>query len=132
MPSEPQYTMLLFFKRNPNLTPAEFREYYEANHAPMVLEIAKTAKGLVCYTRRYIQHDASDPSHGHPFTVFGQPAPTVPYDIVNEVTFQTREDAADFSRMMYETEHATKVLEDENKLFIRDQMRGMIVETLVS
>lgn len=36
---------LLFFKRNPNLSPVEFRAYYEKNHARMVREIAKTAKG---------------------------------------------------------------------------------------
>ncbi|KAK7990518.1 hypothetical protein PG990_014798 [Apiospora arundinis] len=133
MSTEPKYTMLLFFKRNPNLSPAEFRAYYEANHAPMVMEIAKEAKGLLTYTRRYLNHDASDPSLKNPFTTFEDPAAAVPYDIVNEVTFETREDAAEFSRIMYDVEeNRAKVLDDENKLFLRSQMRGMIVDTVVS
>ncbi|KAF3012245.1 hypothetical protein E8E14_011055 [Neopestalotiopsis sp. 37M] len=135
MSSETQYTMLLFFKRNPNLSPAEFKTYYEANHAPMVRDIAKDAKGLVTYKRRYLDHAASDPSLGNPFTVFGEPAAagTVPYDMVNEVTFATKADAAEFSRIMYEIEeNRVKVLEDEDKLFVRGSMRGMIVETITS
>ncbi|PVH72170.1 hypothetical protein DL98DRAFT_596261 [Cadophora sp. DSE1049] len=95
MTTEPRYTMLLFFKRNPDLSPSEFRAYYEANHAPMVAEIAKTAKGLLCYTRRYINHEASDPALNNPFTVFGSPAPEIPYDMVNEVTFETKAHAAE-------------------------------------
>ena len=133
MSAEPRYTMLLFFQRNPSLSPAEFRTYYEANHVPMVMEIAKEAKGLLTYTRRYLDHKASDPALASPFTVFGNPAPTVPYDIVNEVTFETRKDAAEFARIMYDVEeNRAKVLEDENKLFVRSQMRGMIVQTVAS
>jgi hypothetical protein len=125
--------MLLFFKRNPKLSPTEFKEYYEANHVPMVMNIAKESKGLLVYTRRYLDHDASDPSLENPFTVFGSPAPTVPYDIVNEVTFETKESAEEFSRVFYGVEeNRAKVLADEEKLFIRNQMRGMIVETIVS
>ena len=133
MPGDSQYTMLLFFKRNPNLSPADFKEYYEANHVPMVLAIAQEAKGLLVYTRRYLDHEASDPSLENPFTVFGSPASSVPYDIVNEVTFETKESAAEFSRIMYDiAENRAKVLADEDKLFIRSQMRGMIVEAVVS
>ncbi|KAI5868235.1 EthD domain-containing protein [Durotheca rogersii] len=130
---EPQYTLLLFFKRNPKLSPAEFRTYYEANHASLVMELAKTAKGLLRYTRRYLNHEASDPALGNPFTVFGEPVPTVPYDMVNEVTFQTKADAAEFSRLMYDIEaNATRVLVDEDTLFVKGQMRGMIVDAVVS
>lgn len=131
MSTEPRYTMLLFFKRNPQLSPTEFKAYYEANHAPMVMEITKEAKGLVAYTRRYLNHEASDPALGNPFTTFGQPVPTVPFDVVNEVTFETKANAVEFSRIMYEVEeNKEKVVADESKLFIRSQMRGMIVETL--
>ncbi|ETS75983.1 hypothetical protein PFICI_12927 [Pestalotiopsis fici W106-1] len=134
MSSEPKYTMLLFFKRNPSLSPSEFKAYYEANHVPLVLEVAKEAKGLITYTRRYLDHAASDPSLGNPFTVFGDSPPaTVPYDMVNEVTFATRADAVEFSRIMYKVEeNRARVLDDENKLFVEDQMRGMIVETITS
>lgn len=124
--------MLLFFKRNPDLSPAEFREYYEAQHASLVKEIAKTSKGLLTYKRRYLDHEASDPSLGNPFTVFYEPAPTVPYDMVNEVTFETKADAVEFARRMYEIEDTSKkVLNDETTLFVKSSMRGMIVEEVV-
>ncbi|KAF2685878.1 hypothetical protein K458DRAFT_417070 [Lentithecium fluviatile CBS 122367] len=133
MVTPPKYKLLLFFKRNPSLSPSEFKAYYEANHVPMVMEIAKDCKGLVRYTRRYLLHEASDPELDLPFTVFGTPTPTVDFDIVNEVTFRSKEDAAEFARAMYGIEeNAKKVLADESKLFIRNQMRGMLVEEIES
>lgn len=133
MSTEQQYTMLLFFKRNPKLSPAEFREYYEANHVPMVVSIAKEAKGMLVYTRRYLDHDASAPKMNNPFTIFGSADATVPYDIVNEVTFATKENAEAFSRIMYDVEeNREKVLKDEETLFLRNEMRGMLVQTVVS
>src|SRR4051812_31612409 len=103
MSTKSQYTLLLFFKRNPDLSPSEFKKYYEANHVPMVVELAKEAKGMLTYTRRYLDHEASDPSLAaeNPFTVYGTPAPTVPFDIVNEVTFDSKESAAKFSEIFY-------------------------------
>lgn len=133
MGADSTYKLLLFFKRNPELSPSQFKAYYEANHVPMVMELAQNAKGLLRYTRRYLQHDASDPSLGNPFTVFGTPAPTVDFDIVNEVAFETKADATEFARLMYGIEeNRERVLQDEEKLFVRSQMRGMLVEELVS
>jgi hypothetical protein len=133
MSAEPQYKLLFFFKRNPNLSPADFKAYYEANHVPMVIELAKTAKGLVRYTRRYLDHEASDPAAGNPFPVFGTPVPTVDFDIINEVTFSSKAAAGEFANLMYGVEeNAAKVIADENKLFLRNKMRGMLVEEIVS
>lgn len=65
----------------------------------MVIEMAKTAKGLVAYTRRYLNHEASDPALGNPFTMFREPVPRVSFDVVIELTFETKEDAAEFERL---------------------------------
>jgi hypothetical protein len=133
MDLSPKYKLLLFFKRNPSLSPTEFKAYYEANHVPMVMDLAKDSKGLLRYTRRYLDHDGSDPSLNNPFTVFGNPAPTIDFDIVNEVTFDNKASAQEFAKALYGVEeNAKKLLADENKLFIRNQMRGMIVEEIVS
>jgi hypothetical protein len=133
MDLSPKYKLLLFFKRNPSLSPTEFKAYYEANHVPMVMDLAKDSKGLLRYTRRYLDHDGSDPSLNNPFTVFGNPAPTIDFDIVNEVTFDNKANAQEFAKALYGVEeNAKKLLADENKLFIRNQMRGMIVEEIVS
>jgi hypothetical protein len=128
-----QYKLLLFFKRNPSISAAEFKDHYEANHVPMVMNLAKNFQGLLRYTRRYIDHDGSDPALNNPFTVFGSPAPTIDFDVVNEVTFESKANAQEFASMMYaKKENAMKLLDDENKLFIRNQMRGMLVEEVAS
>jgi hypothetical protein len=133
MTSSSQYKLLLFFKRNPSLSPTGFKAYYEANHVPMVMDLAKDSKGLLRYTRRYLDHDGSDPELNNPFTVFGHPAPTIDFDIVNEVTFDSKANAQEFSRALYEVEeNAKRLLDDENKLFVRNQMRGMLVEEIAS
>jgi hypothetical protein len=133
MSTSPKYTLLLFFKRNPSMSITDFKEYYESNHVPMVMEHAKTSKGLLRYTRRYIDHEASNPSLNNPFTVFGTPAPTLDFDIVNEVTFDTKENARRYADAFYGVaENAEKTIAEENKLFIRNQMRGMIVEEIAS
>jgi len=45
--------ILIFMKRRPGLTMAEFREYYENHHVPLCM---KYNKGLTRYLRRYIEH----------------------------------------------------------------------------
>ncbi|KAH7092167.1 hypothetical protein FB567DRAFT_588473 [Paraphoma chrysanthemicola] len=133
MDQSPKYKLLLFFKRNPSLSPTEFKAYYEANHVPMVMDLAKDSKGLLRYTRRYLDHDGSDPSLDNPFTVFGNPAPTIDFDIVNEVTFDNKANAREFAKALYGVEeNAKKIIADETKLFIRSQMRGMLVEEIAS
>jgi hypothetical protein len=133
MGSQPQYKLLLFFKRNPSLSTTEFKTYYEANHVPMVMDLAKDSKGLLRYTRRYLDHEGSQPALGNPFTVFGDPAPVIDFDIVNEVTFDSKENAQEFAKALYGVEeNAKRLLADEHRLFIRNQMRGMLVEEIVS
>jgi hypothetical protein len=97
------------------------------------MELGKEAKGLLRYTRRYLDHEASDPAPGNPCTVFGDPAPTINFDIVSEVTFQSKVQVQEFARALYGIEkNATRVLADENRLFVRSQMRGMLVEEIMS
>jgi hypothetical protein len=133
MDSAPQYKLLLFFKRNPSLSGTEFKVHYETNHVPMVMNIAKDFKGLLHYTRRYLNHDASDPALKNPLTVFGIPVPTIDFDVVAEVTFDSMSSAQEFEKRMYnDEENAKTLLEDENRLFVRSQMRGMLVEEIVS
>ncbi|KAH6866265.1 hypothetical protein B0T10DRAFT_573684 [Thelonectria olida] len=133
MANEPTYSMLLYFKKNPKITHEEFKDYYENVHAPRIMEITQSAKGLIAYTRQYINHDHSDAATSNPFVAFGSPVPEIPFDIVNAVTFQTKADAVEFSRMMYEDEeNSVKILKDENYLFVRSQSRGVVVDKSVS
>lgn len=102
MANEHTYSMLLYFKKNPEITHEEFKSYYENIHAPRIVDITKSVNGFIAYTRHYINHEDSDAASGNPFVVFGNPVPEIPFDVVNAVTFQTKADAIEFSRMMYE------------------------------
>ncbi|KAL9087903.1 MAG: hypothetical protein Q9165_006465 [Trypethelium subeluteriae] len=132
MSKKPEYKLFLFFTRNPDLSPAEFRAYYEAKHVPLVMEVAKTASGLQRYKRHYIDH-ASSLDSGNPFTVFGAEVPPFDFDVVSEVVFQSKEQAEGFAKTMYSVEeNAAGFVADENKLFIRNKMRGMVIEEIIS
>jgi hypothetical protein len=99
----------------------------------MVMNIAKDFKGLLRYTRRYLNHDTSYSALNNPLTVFGTPVPTIDFDVVAEVTFDSKSSAQEFEKRMYkDEENAKTLLEDENRLFVRSQMRGMLVEEIVS
>lgn len=75
----------------------------------------------------------SDVTTGNPFVVFGDPAPEIHFDIVNVVAFQSKADAVELSRMMYEhKENSIVILKDEEYLFIRSQSRGVVVNKSVS
>jgi hypothetical protein len=57
------YKILLFMKRRPGMTMADFMDYYENYHVPLAL---KSASGLAGYTRRYLtpQANAAIVRHG--------------------------------------------------------------------
>ncbi|KAI9703035.1 MAG: hypothetical protein M1820_006026 [Bogoriella megaspora] len=124
------YRLLMFFTRNPELSPSEFRSYYEANHAPLIMELANSAPGLLRYTRRYIDHESSLESTGNPFVMFDAGVPPFDFDVVSDVVFEGRQQAETFARTMYNLEDSVKekILKDENKLFVRSKMRGMVVK----
>lgn len=122
MSTESQYSICLFFKRNPSFSPAEFRAYYENKHVPLVGEIVKGLKPTISNTRHYLDHEASDAALNNPFIgAFGDHELTVAYDVVTRVTFETKADALEYERVMYGIEeNRVKIRADEDKLFLRD------------
>lgn len=132
----PQYKMLFFFARNPKLSPAEFKDYYENKHFPLLQSLVETmpqhgidtsSKPLL-YKRRYIDHEASDPKAGNPGT-FGAHLPPIEFDVVMELVFQDKEKAGGFAKVLYGIEeNAKKIVADEEVLFDRAKMRGVVVE----
>ncbi|MET0271021.1 MAG: EthD domain-containing protein [Sphingomonas sp.] len=73
--TDPVYKILLFMKRRPGMSVADFRAYYETRHVPLC---ERYGGGLGRYVRRYI-----DPQP-HPET---GPAGELPFDVITELWF---------------------------------------------
>jgi hypothetical protein len=105
------YKILLFMKRRPGMSVADFRAYYETQHAPLC---AKYASGITRYVRRYI-----DP-RPHPET---GPWDEAWFDVITELWF---DDEAVFNgtvTYLTTTIMPDEVVEDEKNLFDRASFR---------
>ncbi len=105
------FKILIFLKRKPGLSLAEFQDYYETRHSQMSL---KYARGLKRYTRRYISPVPNDETGA---------SGELDFDVITELTF---EDRAVFEKVL---EMGTSMVlpadirEDEEKLFDRSKTR---------
>lgn len=112
------WKILLFMKRRPGMSVADFREYYETRHAPLALEHGAT---MTRYVRRYLDPQANAET--------GECA-ELPYDVVTELWF---EDERKFRQTLaYITTHRMPehIVADELNLFDRATMRiATVVES---
>ena len=105
------YKILLFLKRRPGMSVADFREYYENIHAPLCL---KYSRGVSRYFRRYID-PLGNPAAGE----VEEPA----FDVITELWF---EDEAVFRATVEYLSTSVMpddVVEDEKKLLDRSKSR---------
>ena len=105
------HKILLFMKRKPGMSVADFRAYYEQRHAPLALRHGAT---MTRYVRRFL-----DPQ---PHAESGTCA-ELPYDVITELWFN---DEAKFrGTLAYITTHVMPddVVADERNLFDRPTMR---------
>jgi len=104
------HKILLFMKRRADLTPQQFRDYYETRHAPLA---ERYSRGVSRYIRRYV-----DPQP-HPETGDFTDGP----DVITELWF---EDEAVFRKTLaYITQNLMpdEIVADERNLFDRASFR---------
>jgi hypothetical protein len=105
------FKILLFMKRRPGLTMAEFVDYYENHHVPLALKYGSSMTG---YTRRYLTPQ--------PNAATGQNE-ELPYDVITELSY---DDETTFQRTLaYLSRSAMpdEIVEDEKRLFDRAKQR---------
>jgi len=105
------HKILLFMKRKPGMSVADFRAYYENNHAPLC---AKSSTNLQRYIRRFI---APQP---HPET---GPNEEMEFDVITELWCK---DEASFNTLLGYLTTAVMpdfIVEDEKNLFDRSSFR---------
>ena len=110
--------MIALLKKRAGMSRAEFRAYYERNHAPLIL--AQQGPNMLEYRRNYLTGDMINGTEDMPF------------DVITEFLYADRAafDRA-FERMM--APDATRIREDdEARLFDIPAIRVFMVETAES
>ncbi|KAF2829764.1 hypothetical protein CC86DRAFT_174605 [Ophiobolus disseminans] len=85
------YTIISFETRKPDLTPAQFKEYYDHTHVPIIKK-AVGSSFPTSHARYYLKHQ---PDGLSPLVFIG-PAEKVDYDAIVIMTFESEQQLADF------------------------------------
>jgi len=106
-----------FLARKPELTHAEFVEYYENNHAELIRSLLPQ---IGEYRRNYLVRDSRLGADG---------APDPDFDVVSEFVFADRAAYDDMLATHARPEVAAAIEADEEKFLDRSRNRMYIVET---
>lgn len=109
--TEPAAKLLLFLKRRPGMSHADFRTYYETRHVPLCL---KYMGGALRYIRRYVESPDGNAD---------ALADTLGFDVITELWFDSAATARLVAGMMQSGTLPAEVIEDEEQLFDRPKTR---------
>lgn len=109
--SDTAYKILLFMKRRPDITVAEFRDYYENHHAPLA---ESYSAGVSRYLRRYIEPQP------HPET---GPVEEPQFDVITELWFDDEKVFKSTLKYVTTTVMPEEIVADEKNLFDRSSFR---------
>ena len=107
--SDSPYKILLFMKRRPGMSTAEFRDYYENHHR--ILAEKYSTNAIKRYVRRYIE------------PIAGARTDDMWFDVLSEVWIEDKAVFEAVTAFLAKNEPPPDVKEDEFKLFDRDMMR---------
>ncbi|MYM64747.1 EthD domain-containing protein [Pseudomaricurvus sp. HS19] len=117
--------ILCFFKRRPGMTRAEFRAYYEANHAPL---IEKMIPFYISYKRNFVE-DVQDYKPAH---ITNNTDDSDEFDVMTELTFSSRDMLDKMMHTLSNPEVGDVIAADEANLFDRDSVTILIVDEVSS
>ena len=109
--TNPVYKILLFMKRRPGMSMADFMDYYENRHVPLALKYASRMSG---YKRRYLTPQPN-PATG---TV-----EELPYDVITELSFKDEATQQGTLKFITSSVMPEEIVEDEKQLFDRPKQR---------
>ena len=111
------FKQVALLKRHPNMTKAEFIEYYESHHVKLGEKYLRGA--AVKYMRRYL-FPIVDPSYG----VEGEPE----YDVLMEIWFPNEIVYRKTLARLTSPAAASEIVADEERLFDRSKNRFFTIE----
>ena len=100
--------LIALISRQPQLSRAAFREYYEANHAPLVLRLLPM---IARYTRSYLPDEPETSAT----------AGRADFDVLTELWFESETDLQSFWKRIREPEVIAAIREDESNFLISDR-----------
>ncbi len=110
------FKVAVLINRNPALSPAQFRDYYESVHAPL-------AAGFMPRLTRYTRHFTEPFGNG----VYDA-GNTASADVITEMWFASEEDFQETMNDLASPEIAAALGADEEKLFDRSSIRILLME----
>jgi len=100
--------LIALISRQPQLSPEAFREYYEANHAPLVRRLLPM---IDRYTRSYLPAEPETPGpDGH-----------ANFDVLTELWFESDADLDSFWKRIRQPEVIAAIREDESHFLVGDR-----------
>jgi hypothetical protein len=120
MPISPAVKIIALLKRRAGMSMEAFVEYYETNHAPLVLRLVPY---ITDYRRNYVEQ-------GSAFASMDGKEPDC--DVITEAWFATEEDFAKFSEVGSRPEIREIVIRDELNFLDRGSIRMFVVRERAS
>lgn len=104
------FKIILTIKRRAGMTLEQFKTYYHEHHLPNVFAILpQSPNGATVHRRNFIMRD-------DPFLDAigdGRADANPPFDVITEIEFETREDAHEAMRVMFDKQYIDKIKADE-------------------
>lgn len=116
--------IICLMRRKAGLTPQQFKDYYENNHAKLALELLPF---FSAYQRNYlIKDEAYKPDH------LDEVPPVPDYDVVTEISFASRDDYQKMVDALADPVIGKRIADDEENFLDRNAMVMFFVEEHVT
>ncbi len=110
------FKVISLLKARADIDRARFRDYYETNHAPLILELMPN---ILAYRRNYVGADGG---------IAFDRTPPFDYDAVTEIWFRDRGAYEDALAVLMQPANAARLAADEEEFLDRSQTRLLVVE----
>jgi hypothetical protein len=113
------YKVFSFLSKKADLTVAEFVDYYERRHVPLILSLAPAP---ILYKRRYIKRENR---------ITGDMG-EVDFDVVTELGFEDQSAFEAWMERLFAPANGNIVAEDESRFLDRTKTRAYVPEEFVT
>lgn len=113
--------ILCFLRRKDGMTLAEFKAYYENNHAPLI-------KRLLPFYDSYKRNFAAEVQNYATGHINNKAAGARDFDVVTELTFSSQENYQKMIDALSDPVIGGEIARDEENIFDRDDIRVFLVE----